>query len=481
MRSERGVAASVYKEFRALLPTWAASAVAILLGFLPALRGADSLTVSLLAYIIGTVALGAQTIGHEYGYRTVGFLLSQPANRGRLLITKLSVLMPMVVALAALIWGMLLAQPLRPPSFYVGEIIVPPLAGLLLAPYIAMVSRSHLAGTVFTLAILGNVWLFAGVWAAATYGINDPRVDNLALSVGTIVIVALCATGAVLGWRRFMRLEAIDGAGAALNIPAWLRRTPARQRHPLMQLLRKELHIQHMTFVVVGIFLAAWIVMLFAKQRSVDLRDIPVAFLTMLYAALLSLLIGSLASAEERQFGTLQWQTLLPVPAWQQWSIKVGVTMALTLLFGVGLPLLLMRISPSMDDKTLSAQMPLMTAALIGCVTVSLYVSSISTSGVRALVLAIPAALGLVVFVPLIASVIPPAVPSLGLVRHLITTPFWFFAIPLVVLGALILVVLRFAAINHSLADRSVRRAGQQLAWIAGSLTVALLLLQLVY
>jgi hypothetical protein len=478
----------IVKEFRALFLTWSACVVAISLGFVPALRSADSLTVSLLAYVIGTIALGAQTVGHEYGYRTVGFLLSQPVERGRLLITKLGVLLPMVVALGALLWWMLLAQPLRPPSFYVAEIIVPPLAGLLLTPYITMVSRSQLAGTVFTIGILGNVWLVAGVWAAATYGINDRRVDNLAFSVATVVVVALCAAGAVLGWRTFMRLEAIDGTGAALNIRGWLRRTPARQRHPLMQLLRKELHIQQMTFVVVGIFLAAWIVMLFAKQRGVDLRDIPVAFLTMLYAALLSLLIGSLASAEERQFGTLQWQTLLPVPAWQQWSIKVGVTMVLTLLFGVALPLLLMRVSPSVDDKTFSSQMPLTTVALIICVTVSLYVSSISTSGVRALVLAIPAALALVVFVQVLAGVIFLTVPSLGprglnvvRVRGLNYDLFGAIVIALLVLGALLFLVLHFAAINHRLADRSVRRVVQQVAWVAGALTFVILMLHLVH
>ena len=53
------------------------------------------------------------------------------------------------------------------------------------------------------------------------------------------------------------------------------------------------------------------------------------------------ILIGSLASAEERQLGTLEWQTLLPSPAWQQWAVKVGVTFGLALLLGVGLPALL--------------------------------------------------------------------------------------------------------------------------------------------
>ena len=39
---------------------------------------------------------------------------------------------------------------------------------------------------------------------------------------------------------------------------------------------------------------------------------------------MLALLIGSLASAEERQLGTLEWQGLLPMASWKQWAAKVG-------------------------------------------------------------------------------------------------------------------------------------------------------------
>ena len=54
-------------------------------------------------------------------------------------------------------------------------------------------------------------------------------------------------------------------------------------------------------------------------------------------------LIGALASAEERHMGTLGWQTMLPVAAWQQLAVKTAVALTLSLLLAFALPLLLAR------------------------------------------------------------------------------------------------------------------------------------------
>lgn len=52
------------------------------------------------------------------------------------------------------------------------------------------------------------------------------------------------------------------------------------------------------------------------------------------------MLIGALASAEERGLGTLHWQMLQPYAAWKQWTIKVATALTLTALLGVALPAL---------------------------------------------------------------------------------------------------------------------------------------------
>src|SRR4029453_6837051 len=90
----------VRKEIRALLPAWLACAAAIVAGGF--LERREALSAAVFAYVLGSVALGALSIGHEYTSRTLVLLLSQPAARQRLYLVKLGVLVPMLLSLGAL-------------------------------------------------------------------------------------------------------------------------------------------------------------------------------------------------------------------------------------------------------------------------------------------------------------------------------------------------------------------------------------------
>ena len=84
------------------------------------------------------------------------------------------------------------------------------LGGLFVTPWLTMLSRNPLAGAVFTGPIPGLIWLLVDEFVArpmqlVVFGCGD---------------AGLCAVAAVLGWRTFMRLEAIDGQGASLRWPA---------------------------------------------------------------------------------------------------------------------------------------------------------------------------------------------------------------------------------------------------------------------
>ena len=61
-----------------------------------------TLAAAMLAYVLGSVALGALSMGHEYTGRTLTLLLSLPAHRRRLYLVKLGVLIAMLVTLGAL-------------------------------------------------------------------------------------------------------------------------------------------------------------------------------------------------------------------------------------------------------------------------------------------------------------------------------------------------------------------------------------------
>ena len=84
--ARRGGGGVIQKEFRALLPVWAAAGLAMLLAAAtPDLRG-----FGVPAYLVGVAVLGAMAIGHEYSHHTTGLMLSLPASRQRVLVTKLA-------------------------------------------------------------------------------------------------------------------------------------------------------------------------------------------------------------------------------------------------------------------------------------------------------------------------------------------------------------------------------------------------------
>ena len=204
----------------------------------------------------------------------------------------------------------------------------------------------------FTITTIAFVWaagflspLFpSGLTAAGTSG---PMAFRLAFFWQGVI--ALCALGAFASWWQFTRLEAIEGPGQEVHLPFWTATSGEAAAAPhsaFWEVVKKELRIQQLTIVVGGIYGIGWFATGLLGRYFPDSIDLSPGALTLLYGPLLALLAGSLASAEERQLGTLEWQLLLPMAVWKQWFAKVGVALALALLLGLGLPVLVAWISP---------------------------------------------------------------------------------------------------------------------------------------
>src|SRR4029077_15803895 len=112
-----------------------------------------------------------------------------------------------------------------------------------LAPLLTMACRTPLAGIVFTGA--------APFWIEAL-----GRYASGGVLWGSTL--TLSAAAAVVAWRMFMRLEAIDGRGPDLRVPLFqpapaigaVSSASARRQDPVWLLVKKELHLQQMTFAV---------------------------------------------------------------------------------------------------------------------------------------------------------------------------------------------------------------------------------------
>ena len=370
---------------------WAAAAFTI--GADAGLRGTGMhslFPLGMFAYIAGSLALGAHVIGHEFTNRTLASLLVQPCRRSSMLLTKASVLAVMLMALgfiARIVLFQSLARALgnfpRYPTLY-----LPLIGGFCVVPYLTMRLRSQMAGVVFTASIPGMTYVLALLCGVIIYGTGTAAAKALALAVWIPAIWIVAAAGAVLSARSFMRLQATEGGREELRLPRWFTVTDASPTGPpLWMLAKKELRLQQMTFAMVAVYAPIWTALTVAGRLNVDFgREFPMHGVGILYFALLPLLMGSLASAQERQFGMLQSQAMLPVSRAQQWAVKASVVLLLALVLGVVLPWFVF--APPHISR--AAFWPL-AATIVLLTTWSLYISSWCGSGITALALLLPA------------------------------------------------------------------------------------------
>jgi ABC-type transport system involved in multi-copper enzyme maturation permease subunit len=408
-------AAALAKEVRALLPACAAMVAALVFA-----SGAPDLLrerLVMLVLVFGSITLGGLAFGHEYSYRTLTLLLAQPVDRRRTCAAKLIVL---ASAVALVFLAAVLAAPGRPFQMFSGVrgegrtiLILAPICAVCMAPALSVLCRSALAGIVFTVAIPGMLILFANLTATAWYGFltNDAVNDFVSAFVWRSVSLA-CAAGAVATWVLFARLEAVEGH-AELQWPRWLRAgaepadMPRKVRGAVDALVRKELRLQQMSFLVVGLFVFAAAVLWALSRINPEYWEVPIEAISMLYGSLLLVLIGSVASAEERQLGTLPSQLLLPVAARTQWAVKAATTLTLALVLGVGVPLLVSSLFSYADGlpwRPRRVKEPLAVAVLL--TSCGLYVSSLSSSAVKAMVNSIPVVIAGAVLTGIVAVMV---------------------------------------------------------------------------
>jgi hypothetical protein len=392
------------KEIRAIVPGWVACLVVFTAAALP--DQAWSRTLGIAVYILAPAALGALSMGHEYSGGTLSLLLSLPRRRENMYLAKLGALAPMLLMLSAA--GFLLG--VRPQDEGGLGFVLPLLCGLFIAPWLTMLCRNSLAGMVLTLATPAVV-MFGSELAAAVHFGADQTLGAGAVAFKAAVLwwgmLAVSAVAAVSGWRLFMRLEAIDGGGRAFRLP-WPRAgtTPTTtmpvfaHRHPLWRLMKKELYLQQLSWVVGGLYAFGWLALWFAKNAIPDLH-MPLLFaLTALNGFAVSVVAGSLGSAEERQLGTLEWHALLPMSARAQWGMKVGVTVGVACVLGLALPVALASMTGSREIR--DGLQPFLSAgagfAVIVLSVMSLYISSLCASSLQALLWSVAAGSGLMTF-----------------------------------------------------------------------------------
>lgn len=414
--------ALIVKEGRALAPIWLGAAVTIVAG-----AKADMLTGSLLAFILGAAALGVFSIGHEYANRTLTSLLVQPLTRSRLLISKVVVLVPLLILLSVIAaLALLRADGIERMLGGGGDrwrlaiVVLTPLLGLCVAPWLTMVFRNATAGLVFTLAVPAALWIAGQIARAASVdfdfvelAVSNPFAYEPALVLMTVGLVAISIIAAVHGRALFVGLEALDTPRDLL--PAAVKRWPragtadvrslqtgAQRRGPLLLFVQKEVRLYGLAFAVAALYAIGWIALWLARADTY-LADDSFELYAAMYGLFIALLVGAISMAEERALGTADMQMLQPWPFWKLGLLKLATLSLITLVLGLVVPIGFEAVLPLIGGSWwtvgptwdyfrfyLPSLLSSAGATLLFTAFVSCYVSTLCVGGLRALLLAMP-------------------------------------------------------------------------------------------
>jgi hypothetical protein len=421
----------VLKEGRALAPIWLGAVVTIV-----AAAQAGLLAGSMLAFILGAAALGVFSIGHEYSHRTLTSLLAQPLSRSRLLLSKIAVLAPLL-ALLSLVAALVLLRAdgiervlgggTLGARWRLAIVLLTPLLGLSVAPWLTMVFRSPMAGLVFTPAVPAALWIAGQIARAASVDfdfveleVGSPFAYEPALVLITVGVLALSIVAIVHGRSLFVGLEALDTPRDLVpfrveRLP--LARTEAVTTHrrgagrSLFLFVQKEVRLYGLAFALAALYAAGWSAMWLAGTGAYVAGD-SFDVLGGMYGLFVAVVVGAISIAEERALGTADMQILQPWPFWKLSLVKLATVGVIALVLGLALPTGLEAALPLIGDPGavgpslglfrfyLPAPLSGGTATILLTTLFSCYASTLCVGGLRALLVALPLSFGLASLFP---------------------------------------------------------------------------------
>ena len=274
-----------------------------------------------------------------------------------------------------------------------------PLCAFCGAPFLTLVLRHEIGGMVFAAAtpfaiVVGDAlvtgWLFE-------------KEIIVTSSTSMALLVIYCAATYWLGYRRFMRLQVVDGPSRELSLPASLEayltrpltRLFSRCRWPFAALLKKELHLQQLSFVLAGLFVlialaGACLVWLHSERGGLMLAGDFV-----IYVLLLPFIAGAVSVAEEKGWDLAEWHLTLPPSAFQQWSAKMWAAFSTSLVLGLVLPVILLLVGDelfakgdALDSLPPTAQILCLVLGQLLLTSLAIYAASFSSTTLKAILAA---------------------------------------------------------------------------------------------
>ena len=392
------------KEIRELLP-WLGGTLGLMV--VPyAVWGHEAEGLLVVVFAFGSVLMAVSSFGSELQHRTVGLLLSQPVPRAVIWREKMGALALGLTVSLGVAWACLsLVGRSIPPAqhaAYAGILMLVALCAFCATPYFTLAMRLPAGAVVCSLAF--PMMLLGAGDDICRHWLRMAPPEWMAIPV-------LLVYGAILyrlGYRTFQRLEVLELSSPGLEPPAWLetlfqrarRDTVLRTAQPFRSLLQKELGLQQPTLLVVGVCFLGAVIAGMIHWVSLASGEALLGGCCGLGIALVPLLAGALAVAEENALGIADWHKTLPPSARQQWLAKMlvtlGVGMAASLALGTSLFLGLRWFHEGGDHPALpsAAAVGYFVLAVLLSTSLAAYAGTFCRNTLKAILLALGLAVG---------------------------------------------------------------------------------------
>jgi len=349
-----------WKEFRAILPLWAIAVIALLVPTLTGWRNFiwEPEVWHMFSYPVGLVAVVVAIFTREFQDRTMMSQLLLPQRRITPFLRKLLVVMVLQSLLAA-IYLLVATEEWHDEQDLWRFFTVVNAVALTGGCFWALVLKQAAAGIAVTLTsawVLPIIGLGMGNWLVRGFG---GELEQRVMLGGFGVYALACATGALACWNRLqVKGETTVVSGLDTAVISRLRgKGGFIKRRAWIASLRKELGVQRFCFWLAAIMIGTATFFAVADhfvglaiqsggisskgEGYVNLQDNLRGFASVMFvifAALIPVLAGSQAFAEEAYVGNRAWQLTLPMSARRQWAIKLGTAACLSLILGIVLP-----------------------------------------------------------------------------------------------------------------------------------------------
>ena len=364
------------KEFQSLFWPWVVAAVIgaipLLSWLLPSAQFEQTFRVvyvlSGAGFVLGIALLATMPFGEEFSLRTMPMLLSHPVSRSQIWTDKIKITLLLTITIALLnTAGYLpfLGLAKEELKLAVAFLIFTVSSGA----FFTLFTRSTVGGTVLCLFTQAVALVITYAFTQKDYyrvGYWNPQTQAETYILCTSLV--LSPIFLFLGWKLFARLQY---AGTAdFELPASVQ-TIADKRlsrsvlriksdSPLFNLIAKELAFYKPIFVMGLLFSALWLGITFLHRlyphKWYMLGETLNGF-TVIYVPLVLLICGCVSLGEEKGLGLHASNLTLPI-SWQtQWLLKLSIAVVMGLLFGMLLPICLVKLETFITHDALKTGM----------------------------------------------------------------------------------------------------------------------------